>query len=94
MIEKFNFEEEVWESFAYNGFDFPFATSCTASTSLSNLTNKRNLFFVGGTNTQEATKLVQPIQIDGTKHNFVLNHLKTENKMRFGRFSPTLGLIK
>ena len=74
MVEKFNFEEEIWEMFAYNGFDFPFATNCTASTSLPALNNKKNMFLVGGTNTQTATKLVQPIKFDDIKHNFTLNY--------------------
>ena len=52
------------------------------------------MFLVGGTNTQTATKLLQPIKFDVNQHNFTLNYLKTEHNMIKPRFNPTLGLIK
>jgi hypothetical protein len=68
--EKFNFESEKWEPFAYAGFDYPFTTGCTAITSLPVFAEKKDLLLFGGTNTQDLAKLVQPVRISQKNKEF------------------------
>lgn len=79
MAERFNFETESWDRIMYDGFDFPFITNCTASTIIPALKDTTNIFLFGGSNTQEMTKLIQPVDTAPNKLDFRLNHLKTIN---------------
>jgi N-acetylneuraminic acid mutarotase len=94
MAERFNFETESWDKVTYDGFDYPFLTNCTATTSLAPLRNKQSLFLFGGSNTENMSNLIQPVDIAGGRSDFQLNHLKTINQMRLPRINPVLGLIK
>ena len=92
MAETFNFTTEEWETFPYGGFDNPPITNSSSSSSLPIFKDKSTLFFFGGSDAQNLTQLIQPVEMDLEKKQFNLNYIIHE--LRSARRSPTLGMIK
>lgn len=61
--EKFNYESQKWETMKYNGYDSPFLTNSTASTSLIPFQSTNNLLLLGGSNLLIPSNLVQKMVI-------------------------------
>ncbi len=59
--EKFNYDTRLWEELSYDGYDYPFITNSTPSTSLLSLQDSKNLLFFGGSNMTNKTNIVQKI---------------------------------
>lgn len=59
--EKFNYDTRLWEELTYDGYDYPFVTNSTPSTSLLSLQDSKNLLFFGGSNMTNKTNIVQKI---------------------------------
>lgn len=94
MAETFNFKSEEWETFPYGGFDYPPVTNCSPSSDLPLFRDKNTLFLFGGSDAQNMTQLIQPVEMNLEKKEFNLNYLKTIHEMRSSRRSPVLGMIK
>lgn len=88
--ERFSYESQKWEPVSYNGYDVPFTTNSTPSTSLLPFQNKDTLLFFGGANTLDKTCFIQKLLI---KEDTFQIDFKNRTQMQFDREACTLGLI-
>lgn len=88
--ERFNYDTQKWEEISYNGYDIPFTTNSTASTSLLPFHQHHNLLLLGGSNTQSKTNLIQKLVIK--EKSFQIDY-KGSLLLQYPRENCTLGLI-
>ncbi len=88
--EKFNYETREWEGLSYDGYDYPFITNSTPSTSLLSLQNSKNLLLFGGSNITNKTNIVQKMVLK--QKSFAIDY-KNYLALEYPRENCVLGLI-